>query len=347
MKLSVIVPTSGNVLKVKETIISFLKQKLDNFDIDINIIENCSKNKQSKDLQNFFLSLPKKFKYFLDERPGSSEARNKAVQNTDADVVAFIDDDVQLSDTWIDTVYKSYKENKTLVFLGGTNLPNFTCEVPEWYNEFVVKDNDHWECHYLSLLEFKEDQNHIDPKYIWGLNSAIVRKKFIELGGYNPDRHAYNISDKNILRWAGDGDMGLADQVRKNKLHSMYKKDMLVYHLCNQERLTKKYFLDRSYMQGIISSYTITRNLDNHHQIKLIDKLKLKTRKIIKKILIDVNISKSKDIKTFKKNILNEYYRGFSFHQKEILKDKNLLDWIKRENYWNSDIREEINLHRY
>ena len=58
-----------------------------------------------------------------------------------------------------------------------------------------------------------------------------------------------------------------------------------------------------------------------------------KTRKIIKKILIDVNISKSKDIKTFKKNILNEYYRGFSFHQKEILKDKNLLDWIKRENY--------------
>ena len=97
MKLSVIVPTSGNVLRVKETIKSFLKQKLDNFDIDINIIENCSKDKKSKELQNYFLSLPKNFKYFLDERPGSSEARNRAVQNTNADVVAFIDDDVQIS----------------------------------------------------------------------------------------------------------------------------------------------------------------------------------------------------------------------------------------------------------
>ena len=78
MKLSVMVPTSGNVLRVKETIKSFLKQKLDNFDIDINIIENCSKDQQSKELQNYFLST-KNFKYFLDERPGSL-ARNRAVK---------------------------------------------------------------------------------------------------------------------------------------------------------------------------------------------------------------------------------------------------------------------------
>ena len=61
------------------------------------------------------------------------------MQNTNADVVAFIDDDVQISDTWIDTVYKSFKENETLVFLGGTNLPNFTSDIPEWYYEFVDK----------------------------------------------------------------------------------------------------------------------------------------------------------------------------------------------------------------
>lgn len=343
MKLSVIVPTSGNVLRVKETIQSFLKQKLDNFDIEINIIENCSKDQQSKELQNYFLSLPKNFKYFLDERPGSSEARNRAVQNTNADVVAFIDDDVQISDTWIDTVYKSFKENETLVFLGGTNLPNFTSDIPEWYHEFVDKKNDHWECHYLSLLEFKEDVNHINPKYIWGLNSAIIRKKFIELGGYNPDRHSYKLSDKNILRWAGDGDMSLADQVRKNNLHSMYKKDMLVYHLCNEERLSEKYFLDRSYMQGIISSYTLTRNIDYQNQIRLKSIFKFRLKQKIKAILIEFSLFKSKKIKILKKRMLNEYCKGFEFHQKEILNDKNLLKWIKRENYWDCDIRDEIN----
>ena len=49
----------------------------------------------------------------------------------------------------------------------------------------------------------------------------------------------------------------------------MYKKDMLVYHLCNEERLSEKYFLDRSYMQGIINSYTLTRNTDYQNQIRL------------------------------------------------------------------------------
>jgi glycosyltransferase involved in cell wall biosynthesis len=343
MKLSVITPTSGNVLRVKDTINSFLAQRLDDYNIEINIIENSKKENQSSELKNYFKSLPKCFKYSLDERPGSSEVRNRAVQNTDGDVVAFIDDDVKISDTWIKTVYQSFEERKNLTFLGGTNLPNFTSVVPSWFHEFVKKTKNHWECHFLSLLEFNQDIENIDPKYIWGLNSAIVRKKFIELGGYNPDRHAYNLSEKKILRWAGDGDMGLAKQIKKYNLISMYKKKMLVYHLCNAERLTEKYFLDRSYMEGIINSYTLIRNSKkdiNYTYKKNLIRFSLKM--IAKKIINQTKFFKPNMVRELKKNILNAYIEGFKFHQKEALEDKKLINWIKSENYWNRDIRNEI-----
>ena len=38
--------------------------------------------------------------------------------------------------------------------------------------------------------------------------------------------------------------------------------------------------------------------------------------------------------------MLNEYCKGFEFHQKEILNTK-IYKWIK-ENYWDCDIRDEI-----
>ena len=343
MKLSVIIPTAGNVLRVKNTIDSFLKQKIDNFNIEINIIENSKKNDQSNKLQEYFKNLPKKFKYSLDERPSSSEVRNRAAMKSNADLLAFIDDDVIISDKWIETVFKSFEKDSELVFLGGPNLPNFTTDTPEWFEEFISKFKDHWECHYLSLLEFKEDKEYIDPKFIWGLNSIILREKFIELGGYNPDRHAYELSEKKILRWAGDGDMGLADQIKKKNYKSSYKRDLLVYHLCDENRLTFDYFINRNYMQGIINSYTLIRNSDTHiSKMYHVNLMKIIIRNIFKKIKCRLSPSKSIEIKKMKIKMINEYYKGFKFHHYEAKNDKRLLDWIKRENYWQSDIREEI-----
>lgn len=344
MKLSVIIPTAGNVERVIRTIKSFLKNDLKKFNIEIIITENVCLEKKSKELENFFLKLPSEFKYILDERPGSSEARNRAVQKCSGDLVAFIDDDVEISATWIETIFENFKYDKNLVFLGGPSIPRFTCSIPSWFWSMIYIDKKHWECHYLSILDFNKDQDNIDPKYIWGLNSVILKKYFIELGGYNPDRHSYALSSRSILRWAGDGDMGLANAIRKKKLKCVYRQKALVYHLCNEERLSFKYFQDRSYMQGIIDSYTSIRSTDEKYLFKFnfLKKIIILINSSIKKVYLSFIFFNNSEVKNFKISLIQNYINGWDFHQTEAKKSKDLLNWIKRKNYWDCDIRDEI-----
>lgn len=344
MKLSVIIPTSGNVLKVKNTIISFLKHDLNKYNVEINILENNSKENQSQELKNYVNTLPSQFKYFLDERPGSSEVRNNCALKSNAELLAFIDDDVEISETWFETVFKAFKEDDNLVFLGGPSIPKFTSKIPNWFWGMVYKSENHWECHYLSILSFDNDINNIDPKYIWGLNTVIKRDIFIKHGGYNPDRHAYKLSEKSILRWAGDGDMGLARCIKENKYKTAYRKEALVFHLCDETRLTFEYFANRSFMQGIIDSYTLVRKTNrkylNFNYTK--QNLILLTKFLLKKVYYLSLLLEKKDLYKLKNILLKNYSDGWFFHQNEIKKSDDLINWVKRTDYWDADIREEI-----
>ena len=92
--------------------------------------------------------------------------------------------------------------------------------------------------------------------------------------------------------------MGLADQIKKKNYKSSYKRDLLVYHLCDENRLTFDYFINRNYMQGIINSYTLIRNSDTHiSKMYHVNLMKIIIRNIFKKIKCRLSPSKSIEIK--------------------------------------------------
>ena len=51
-----------------------------------------------------------KIKYLKQENKGPGAARNLGLENSDGDLIAFIDSDCEADINWLDIIYKSYKK---------------------------------------------------------------------------------------------------------------------------------------------------------------------------------------------------------------------------------------------
>ena len=84
-----------------------------------------------------------------------------------------------------------------------------------------------------------------------------------------------------------------------------------------EKRMTQDYFNKRAFNQGISVSYAMIRS-GNKNNLRY---LKWRVSFFLKKYIF------KGDPQT------NFFLKGFFYHQSEVKKDSNLLNWVKREEY--------------
>lgn len=333
IKISVIFSTFNRARLLKNALISIQKQKFP-FDLyEIIVIDNGSKDDTKNVVEELNKIFIKKIIYYYEKNPGLHNARHRGAKESNGEILVYLDDDVEVSPNLIFEVNNTF-ENAKVDLVGGKILPKYEINPPLWILNFWENMSDGKLCIFLSLLDFGNEIKEISPLYVFGCNFSIRKSVLFELGGFNPDS-----MPKELIKYRGDGESGLAKKIIEKGYKAIYNPEILIYHIITKDRLTAKYFCWRAFIEGISESFSEIRK--NNRIVNDInfknDNVKKKYKSLIKNIIKFIkNPSISHFYYYFLKIRINyNFNKGKQYHLKNVLKDKELLNYILKDNWLN------------
>lgn len=173
-KISVIVCCYGGEDTIENTLESLLIQDIDKKDYEVVIVDDGSKDKSSKIINDFIKQRvhadDSRFHYFRKKNEGLSIARNFGILKSKSDLVAFIDEDAIARKDFLKNIIRYFNEKDSVNCLGGK------IEIYDNQNEFANLFHDSFFAVYMS-----------DPKSIIGTNMSFRKSFLIEVGGFQPE----------------------------------------------------------------------------------------------------------------------------------------------------------------
>jgi glycosyltransferase involved in cell wall biosynthesis len=340
--ISIIIPTYNRSNYLETTLISILKSDFDKGNFEIIIVDNGSTDDTKAVVHKLLESRAFKFKYFYEPEPGLLSARHKGAEESQGDILTFIDDDVEVSCYWLNSIHSAFNNNSTVSLLTGPCLPKYEIYPPNWLNHFWSETPyGGKECSWLSLLDLGANEIEIHPNWVWGLNFSIRQDAFTLLEGFHPD----NIKNE-LQHFQGNGETGLAMKAADKGLKAMYHPGVLLYHQVTKDRLSVDYFKKRAYYAGVSMSFTDLRQGKTKNNKHEKDVQKPNSRSVEKKIrrlyrvLFPLKQQKKnptidKHIELMLVEIENEGKKGYEFHQHAFHSNEKVRSWVLQKNYMN------------
>jgi glycosyltransferase involved in cell wall biosynthesis len=330
MRISIIIPTYNRAPTLRQTLLSIFKSNLEG--IEIIVVDNGSTDDTARICRDFQQADKKGLRYYYDAEPGLLTGRHKGASVANGDILCFLDDDVELSSTWVQGVREAFGDAEVQLATG-PSLPRYETQPPEWLRYFWTP----WEkrgtaCFWLSLMDLGTEKLAIHPTNVWGLNFCIRKATFIELGGFHPD----NIPDR-LQMFQGDGETGLALKAWEKGYKALYHPSIKVHHLIPATRLTYTYFQKRAYYQGVCNSFSHLRTTVPAVKESLLTKLK---RKSIRRIFIRIRergqhlLFTPKEVKELQRVLRQKENEGYRFHQEAFHNNPKVKDWVLRKDYF-------------
>jgi GT2 family glycosyltransferase len=233
-KLSVVICTYDRYELLNETIAMLIGSRgFAETSCEVLVVENTPKVRRQKvhlaDLPNLRLQVC--------EEPGLSHARNFGISNTTGEIVAFLDDDALVCDSWCSEILDPFSQPKILV-VGGKVEPQYQTEkLPPWYDGKLAG--------YLSCIDWCPRARHLRPgEWIVGANMAYRRSVF----------ERYGLFDVSLGR-QGTGSLLSNDETsllaRVGMQRVLYNPAACVQHVIPAERLSTRWFRRRVYWQAV------------------------------------------------------------------------------------------------
>ena len=321
VRASVIIPTLNRARSLKIVLDSIFAQEYPARRFEIIVVDNGSTDKTKSVVDSVMAHNPdQKIRYVFEPVPGLLSGRHRGAEEAEAEILIFVDDDIEAFPAWLSSIIEAFSD-PSVHLVGGPSLPKFEVTPPDWISKYWTVKNAKINCGPLSLFHLGDEKVGIDPTYVWGLNYAIRKKAFFELGGFHPD-----CIPKGLQHFQGDGETGLSLKLKEKGLKAAYVPGAKVYHHIPKERLTVEYFEKRFFYQGVCDSYTqIRRNrgLSN----KQIPRCKVNGPNF------SDDSASGYDTQAIHQRIHKAYVAGFIFHQDAVKKSKLLLGWVLKENY--------------
>lgn len=348
--LSIIIPTFNRASTLKNTLKTIVELDVDFSLLEVIIVDNGSTDQTAFICTEFINKNPDiKSKYIYDNVPGLLTGRHAGAFVAKGDILAFIDDDVELSKKWAKSIIETMENMPEVKLMTGPNLPKYESYPPNWLDNFWIQMPDEGRfCGALSLLDFGNKNKFIDPTFVWGLNFVIRKEIFIELKGFHPD----TVPEK-MQFFQGDGETGLSIKAKEKGYKAYYNPEIMVYHFVPDSRMIFEYFEKRYYFQGVADSFTQLRRQNGLY--KKNDSLEnaIPLFKKIKSFLKKFYLIRRKDKISYSlydtNNILEKcqekYKEGFDFHQTFFQKNAVVSNWVLRPDYFDynlPDVNEQI-----
>jgi glycosyltransferase involved in cell wall biosynthesis len=152
--ISIIIPTLNRACSLKTTLDSIVRLDYKN-DFEVIVVDNGSVD-DTKNVCYQYESTIKRFVYFYDDTPGLLTGRHMGMQLAKGEILAFIDDDVELSPRWLSGILESFNDPEVALSTGPC-LPKYDTYPPKWLSFFWTSTLYGGKmCTWLSLLDLGE-----------------------------------------------------------------------------------------------------------------------------------------------------------------------------------------------
>jgi glycosyltransferase involved in cell wall biosynthesis len=118
-------------------------------------------------------------KYFVEKNRGLSSARNRGIKESSTELVAFIDDDAEVQDNYLETAMVFFMKNPTIDAMGGKVIPVYeTGAEPKWLSKPL------WGL--VTKVDWgNQTREYPVSKYPAGCSMIFRKKVFEEVGMFN------------------------------------------------------------------------------------------------------------------------------------------------------------------
>lgn len=177
--VSVVISTYNRADVLPRAIQSLLDQAFDPERFEIVIVDNNSNDDTRQTVQAFLEKTPN-LRYVFEPRQGVSYGRNAGIRAARAANIAFTDDDVRVSPSWLSTIVKVLAEHPEVGCVGGRVLPNWDGPWPAWLTR------EHWGP--LALVDYGDAPFYVNARRRLCLitaNVAYRRAVFDQIGMFS------------------------------------------------------------------------------------------------------------------------------------------------------------------
>jgi glycosyltransferase involved in cell wall biosynthesis len=331
IQASVIVPTRNRSSELGSCLASLAQQSVAADAFEVIVVDNASEDATKEVVKWAMGAFPKhSIRYIFEEVPGLLSGRHKGAMAASGEILAFIDDDIQASQNWLDAIVISYVDQEVHL-VGGRSLPAYETGPPEWIADYIWPTpygGSH--CTFLSLIDMGEHVIDIHPNYIFGLNFSIRKRSFIELGGFHPD-----CVPSSLQHFQGDGETGLTMNASRRKFRAVYQPEAVVYHQIGCKRMTPEYFESRCFYQGVCDSYSaIRRSLDDLTYGRWSSWLKRHHAAEYLRKAPDPLTPTILQVGRYASRISTAYVNGYRFHRECARGCTAIMNWILKDDYF-------------
>jgi glycosyltransferase involved in cell wall biosynthesis len=231
MKITVILCTYNRCQSLRTALDSVASSAFPNStDWEVLVVDNNSTDATSDVVKDFCHRSPQHFRYLFEPKQGKSNALNAGVRNTNAYIVAFMDDDVTVDPDWLCNLTKVL-DSSEWAGAGGRILPNWMCAQPPW----LWFDGPHPLAPF-AVFDLGTD-GHALAEPPFGTNMAFRREVFQKYGGFREDMGPCPGSQ----RQNEDTEFGRRLMAAGERL--WYEPSAVVHHPVTEARVQKKYLL--------------------------------------------------------------------------------------------------------
>ena len=197
-----------------------------------------------------------------------------------------------------------------------------------WFESLKKEYDGGWWIGPYSLIDLGDQVREISPVFVFGCNFSIRRDILTDVGGFHPDG-----MPREDSRFRGDGESAVSEAIKVRGLKAIYHPKAAVRHLVSTSRMTPEYLHRRAYLQGISDSYEGIRKRGGLTLLtRFSDWLRARRALLIKPTNEKDSVESIRHVRS------NGYWKGYSFHQREVWRDPALLKWVLKPSYMDDDV---------
>lgn len=330
IRASVIIPTRDRADLLERCLAALTRQTLTADEFEVVVVDNGSRDATAQVAASYATRLA--LRCIVAPELGLHVGRHAGMRAARSDVLMYTDDDAEPEPTWVEAVAQVF-ENPVVGLVGGNNYPRFEGDPPawlqRWWNEPVYRGR---ALGYLSVLDFGSGRFPLAPEYVWGCNFSVRRQALEAVGGFHPDG-----VPQDLMRLRGDGESYVANAITRRGWSAIFDSKASVHHLVTVARMTRGYFEQRGFAQGVSDSYSAVRR-NRGALLPLSERLRARMRPVVGSLRARFRAAERRDataraLLDVRLAALRAWGEGFAFHQSALRSDPHLLDWVLKENY--------------
>mgnify|MGYP000170874964 CR=1 FL=1 len=239
IRISSIICTLNRADYLRKAIKSLVEQTLATESYEILVVDNGSSDATKQVVIEEF-SQVQNLRYIYEPIMGLSQARNTGLANATGEYIAYLDDDAIASPQWLEKIVEVFDTVKPqLGCVGGKVEPIWEAPRPSWLPDQLMT--------YLTTLDYSKTPVNLDntPCRLTGANIAFPKHLLQTLGGFQVDlgRRGNNLlsSEESFIQ----------EQLLEKGYSCFYHPEIAVGHHIPASRLTKDFFVNRLYWEGV------------------------------------------------------------------------------------------------